>query len=157
MPKHHETRILPYTPGDMFILVADVERYPQFLPWCLDLHLRGREKDTLWAEMTVGYRFVRERFYSKILLDSPHHIEIMYLGGPLRHLSNHWNFAPGPNGCGCRIDFAIDFAFKNPLFERLSEALFTTLFTRMVAAFERRAATLYATPAKQLDTKGTHT
>ncbi|HBH26711.1 MAG TPA: ubiquinone-binding protein [Rhodospirillaceae bacterium] len=142
MPRHTETRVLPYTPDEVFALVADVERYPEFLPWCLAARVTRREEGTLWADMTVGYRLIRERFSSKVALEPPHAVRVEYLGGPLRHLSNRWAFAPAPGG-GCTVEFCIDFAFANPLLQRLAGAFFAQAFTRMVRAFEARARALY--------------
>src|SRR6266851_805183 len=128
MPTHAEQRILPYTPEQLFALVADVERYPEFLPWC------------------VGAR-IRERFTSRVALDPPRRIDVSYTEGPFRYLNNHWVFDPVAGGC--RLDFFVDFEFKSRILQRVIELLFHEAVRRMVAAFEHRAQHLYGTPAPE--------
>lgn len=142
MPSHTERRVVPYPPQAMFALVADVERYPEFLPWCQGARVGRRTEAEIEAELTIGYKIVRETFASRVALDPPRGIRITYLGGPMRHLTNSWTFTPAGQG-GCAVDFHIDFAFRNPIFERLAGAVFTKVFTRMVGAFEARAAVLH--------------
>ncbi|MEO3431724.1 type II toxin-antitoxin system RatA family toxin [Inquilinus sp. CAU 1745] len=148
MPTHAEERILPYTPEQMFDLVADVERYPQFLPWCLASRIRKRTPDLIVADLVIGFRMVRERFTSQVNLDRPGTIDVKYIEGPLRHLNNHWKFYPHPDGC--KIDFFVDFEFRSKVLQTLIGALFNEAFRRMVTAFEARAKALYGsgdTPA----------
>ncbi len=142
MPTHAQKRVVPYTPDQMFGLVADVEAYPRFLPWCLAATITRHEGDAFYADLTIGYKFIRERFSSRVSLDKPHHIHVEYLGGPMRHLSNHWNFTAMASG-GCEIDFYIDFAFKNRMFQAIAGVFFTEGLRRMVHAFETRAKELY--------------
>lgn len=146
MPTHAETRVLPYTPAQLYALVADVERYPEFLPWCLAARVTRRDGDQIWADLTVGYRFVRERFSSRVVLEPGRRITVDYLGGPMRDLSNVWEFAPAPGG-GCAVGFRIAFAFRSRVFQRVAGAVFERAYARMVRAFEDRAAALYGAPA----------
>ncbi len=141
MPTHAEKRLLPYTPEQMFDLVADVKRYPDFLPWCLAARVTKREGDTIHADLVIGYRLFRERFSSKAVLQRPHRIDVSYTEGPVKYLNNHWSFEPTPQGC--LIDFYIDFEFHSRLLQRMMGALFNEAARRMVSAFEARARALY--------------
>ena len=142
MPTHAEKKTLPYTPEQLFDLVAQAEKYPQFLPWCLASRITRREGDVFYADMIIGYKMVREKFTSRATLLRPDHIHVEYLSGPMKHLSNHWRFLPEKGG-GCTIDFFIDFEFKNPVFQSLMGLFFDKAVRRMVSAFEERAAALY--------------
>ncbi len=142
MPTHAERRRLPYTPAQLFDLVADIERYPEFLPWCVAARVRERKGTTIVGDLIIGYRMVRERFTSKIVLDRPRHIDVSYSEGPFRYLTNHWEFEPEPDG-GCTIDFYVDFEFRSRVLQRIITALFNEAVRRMVGAFEARARKLY--------------
>src|SRR3954447_19826626 len=84
MPTHAEKRVLPYSPEQLFALVADVERYPEFLPWCLGVRVREKTPETITADLLIGFKMVRERFTSKVKLDRPHRIDVAYTDGPFR-------------------------------------------------------------------------
>lgn len=142
MPTHAEKRVLPYSPEQLFDLVADVERYPDFLPWCVGARIRAREGDAIHADLVIGFKLFRERFTSKVTLNRPDRIDVAYAEGPFRYLNNHWLFAPTPDG-GCEIDFYVDFEFRSRLLQRMIGALFNEAVRRMVAAFEARAEALY--------------
>jgi coenzyme Q-binding protein COQ10 len=142
MPTHAETRVLPYTPEQMFALVADVERYPEFLPWCLAARIRRRDGDTVWADLMIGFKMIRERFTSRIELEAPGRIDVAYIEGPFQYLNNHWGFLPLPDG-GCRIEFFVDFEFRSKVLQKIIGVLFNEAVRRMVAAFEGRAVQLY--------------
>ncbi len=142
MPTHAEQRRLPYTPEQLFDLVADVERYPEFLPWALACRVRSREGDTLYADLVIGFKMVRERFTSKVVLDRPRRVDVTYTQGPFKYLNNHWIFNPTEDG-GTVIDFYIDFEFRSRLLQKLMGALFNEAVRLMVSAFERRARQLY--------------
>lgn len=144
MPTHAERRALPYTPEQLFNLVADVERYPEFLPWCLAARIRRREGQTIHADLVIGFRMVRERFTSKIDLAPPQRIDVAYAEGPFKYLNNHWIFEPAPGG-GCVLDFFVDFEFRNRMLQKVIEVLFQEAVRRMVSAFEGRARALYGT------------
>ena len=142
MPGIREQRELPYSAEQMFDLVADVARYREFLPWVIATRIRSNSDSEMIADMVVGFKSFRESFTSRVIKQRPHEIEVIYVDGPLRDLDNVWRFEPLPNG-GCRIDFAVDFAFKNRVFEALAGQYFDRAFRKMVAAFETRAEELY--------------
>jgi coenzyme Q-binding protein COQ10 len=145
MPTHAEHRVLPYTPEQMFPLVADVERYPEFLPWCVAARIRERRPDFINADLVIGFRMFRERFTSHVKLDPPNRIDVTYTDGPFRYLNNHWTFERVPGGC--RVDFFVDFEFKSRVLQKVIEMLFSEAVRRMVAAFESRAQQLYGRPS----------
>lgn len=142
MPTHAEKRTLPYTPEQMFDLVAAVDLYPQFLPWCIASRITRREGPVFYADLVIGYKMVRERFSSRVTTDRPRHIHVEYLSGPMKYLSNHWRFIDNGDG-SCTIDFFVDFEFRNPMFKKLLEMFFNEAVRRMVQAFEDRAVSLY--------------
>jgi coenzyme Q-binding protein COQ10 len=146
MPTHAEQRVLPSTPEQLFALVADIERYPEFLPWCRGARIRERQPHLVVADLIIGFRMFRERFTSRVTLDSPRKIDVTYAEGPFRYLNNHWIFEKVPEGC--RIDFFVDFEFKSRLMQRVIEVLFGEAVRRMVGAFEKRARDLYGDPAQ---------
>lgn len=146
MPRHTETRILPYTPEQLFDLVADVGRYQEFLPWVAATRVRSNSETQMVADLIVGFRALKETFTSKVHKARPHEIEIDYVEGPLKHLHNSWKFAPAPGG-GTKVDFCVDFAFRNRLFEAIAGQMFDRALRRMIGAFEERANVLYATGA----------
>ena len=148
MPTHAEQRVLPYRPEQLFDLVADIERYPEFLPWCVAARIRKRVGDLIEADLVIGFKMIRERFTSRVQLDRPgHRIDVAYAEGPFRYLNNHWIFEPTPDGT-CRIDFYVDFEFRSPLLKRIIGVLFNEAVRRMVAAFESRAHALYGEPVR---------
>jgi coenzyme Q-binding protein COQ10 len=143
---HRETRTVPYTADLMYRVVAEVEHYPQFLPWVVGLRVKSRSGNIVIAEMLVGYRGFRERYTSKVTLDPENHrIDVAQTDGPFRKLENHWRFTP--KGESCEIDFAIDFEFKNRLMGAVAGAAFEKVLLKMSAAFEARAAALSRSPA----------
>jgi coenzyme Q-binding protein COQ10 len=141
MPTHAEKRVLPYTPAQMFDLVADVSAYPEFLPWCIGVRVRKREGNVITADLVIGFKMFREQFSSRVTLDRPRRIDVQYIQGPMKHLNNHWLFAPHPDGV--EIDFYVDFEFRSRILEKLIGTLFNEAFRRMVGAFETRARALY--------------
>lgn len=143
MPVHQETRRLPYTPEQVYDLVADVERYPEFLPWCIACRIRKRESAaSLIADLAVGFKMVREQFTSRVTLEPKRAITVEYLTGPFEYLRNTWSFRAAPGG-GCEIDFFLTFEFRSKLLQAVIGALFEEAVHRMVGAFEARAARLY--------------
>ena len=146
MPEHRETRVLPYTPAQMFALVADVEKYPAFLPWCVACRITGRPSPSEFtADLAVGFKMVREQFTSRVVLVPTERIEVQYLKGPFLHLRNEWQFRPAAGGC--EVTFFLTFEFRSSLLQTLIGALFEEAVRRMVAAFEIRARKLYGGPA----------
>lgn len=145
MPVHRERRVLPYTPRQLYDLVADVEAYPQFLPWCIGARIKRREGPVIVADLIIGFRLFRERFTSRVSLapdnaDGPR-IDTVYADGPFKRLESYWIFHPHPGGCD--VEFFVDFEFKSRLLQATIEILFHEAVRRMVAAFEGRAAKLY--------------
>lgn len=143
MPRHTETRQLPYTPEQMFDLVADVGRYGEFLPWVAAVRVRSNSSTEMVADLIVGFKALRERFTSRVHKERPLRIHVDYVEGPLKHLSNDWKFRPDGQG-GTLVDFCVDFAFKNRVFEALAGQMFDMALRRMINAFEERAAVLYS-------------
>ena len=141
MPSHRETRHLPYSAEQMFDLVADVKRYPEFLPWVSAMRVRQDGPTETLADMIVGFKGLRESFTSRVDKLRPERICVDYIDGPLKHLRNEWHFRP--EGQGCAVDFAVDFQFKNRVFEMLAGQVFSTALRRMIGAFEARAQALY--------------
>ena len=142
MPKHREVRRLAWSAAEMFDLVADLGRYPEFLPWVQGMRVGPEQDGVVVADMIVGFRMIRERFTSRVTLQRPGHLHVEYLDGPMKHLFNDWQFRDAPGG-GCEIDFAVDFEFRNRTFEKIAGLFFVRAFERMVAAFVARAEVLY--------------
>lgn len=142
MPRHAETRRLPYTPEQMFDLVADVGRYGEFLPWVSAVRVRSDSETEMVADLIVGFKGLRETFSSRVTKQRPGHIRVDYLEGPLKHLHNDWQFRPDGQG-GCLVDFEVDFTFKSRVFEMLAGQVFDRALRMMINAFEQRAAALY--------------
>ncbi|MDX1401664.1 MAG: type II toxin-antitoxin system RatA family toxin [Kiloniellales bacterium] len=146
MPTHAERRVLPYSSAQLYNLVADVARYPEFLPWCIAARIKQKRDSHIIADLVIGFKMIRERFTSHVYLNEQEmKIDVSYVDGPFKHLRNHWIFEPHPDGC--EIDFYVDFEFRNRLLQKLMEALFHEAVRRMVAAFESRANDLYGQPA----------
>jgi coenzyme Q-binding protein COQ10 len=152
MPRHSETRFLPYTPEQMFDLVADIERYPEFLPWCVGMRVRERRDDVILADLMVGFKMIREKFTSKVTLQRPSRIDVVYIDGPFKHMENHWLFKPHDGGC--MVEFFIDFEFRSRMLRLVMEPLFHEAVRRMVGAFETRAARLYGQPSSRSAPQG---
>jgi coenzyme Q-binding protein COQ10 len=153
MPSFRTTRRVAFTTRQMFDLVADVEHYPQFLPLCEALVVRSRERQgeahVLVADMTVGYKAIRETFTSRVHLD-PGRCEVRAAGtpgmmGPFKQLENRWKFSAAPGGC--EVDFFIAYEFKSAMLQMLVGALFDRAFRRYTRAFEERARAVYGSGA----------
>ena len=147
MPTHETTRSVPHSARQMFDLVADVERYPEFLPLCEALTVRSRKerdgKVLLIADMTVGYKAIRETFASQVLLKPDElAIDVKYLDGPFKYLDNKWSFVARADG-GCDVKFFIDYEFKSRMLGALMGAMFDRAFRMFSEAFEKRAREIY--------------
>ena len=142
MPRHSETRHLPYTPEQLFEMVADVARYDEFLPWVVAVRVRSSSETETVADLIVGFNAFKERFTSRVVKQRPERIVVDYIEGPLKFLHNEWHFEPASDG-GTEVGFSVDFAFKSRLFESLAGAMFDRALRRMTNAFEQRAAALY--------------
>lgn len=139
MPTHAEKRYLPHAPADLYALVADIEKYPEFLPWCIALRVRKRTETMLTADMVIGFKLFRDSFTTRVTLAPSHRIDVEYLNGPFKYLNNHWIFADGEDG-GCVIDFYVDFEFRSRLLQKAIGIVFNEAVTKMIDAFETRAA-----------------
>lgn len=143
MPTHAEKRHLPYRPQQLFDLVADIERYPEFLPWCVGARIRSRTEREIVADLMIGFRLIRERFTSRVTLDRERNrIDVTYTEGPFRYLNNHWIFEPDGQG-GTMLDFYVDFEFRSIVLQKVIGVFFNEAVRRMVGAFEARAKELY--------------
>lgn len=147
MPSFQSSRTVGFKPEDMFALVSDVEHYPEFLPLCEALKIRRRTQgaqghDVLIADMTIGYKAIRETFTSRVTLD-PEHLKILveYVDGPFSHLQNRWTFIPLNDGT--RVEFYIDYQFKSRMLGMLMGAMFETAFRKFSDAFVDRAQQVY--------------
>ncbi|MSU89084.1 type II toxin-antitoxin system RatA family toxin [Rhodobacteraceae bacterium 2CG4] len=149
MPTHTEDREMPYSADQLYALVADIESYPEFLPWCSAARIRRRHpegaREILDAELVISFKVFRERFGSRVTLDpEARRIAVEYLDGPFRHMINDWRFEPlGPNRC--QVHFHVDFEFRSRALQALIGIVFNDAMQRVVRAFERRAAVLYGT------------
>jgi coenzyme Q-binding protein COQ10 len=150
MVSHRITQASPYTPAQLYALVMDVERYPEFIPWCRAARiLMHYEQDphedythAFLAELVIAFKHIRESYVSRVTGDSDiHSVNVVMERGPFHHLTNYWCFIPQDQGC--IIDFHIDFAFKNKVLETVIGALFNRATQKMVEAFTARASALY--------------
>jgi coenzyme Q-binding protein COQ10 len=142
MPRHSETRQMPYTAEQMFDLVADVKRYQEFLPWVAATRVRSDSETLMIADLVVGFKSIKETFASRVTKQRPHKLTVDYIEGPLKYLHNSWTFEPDGKG-GTKINFCVDFAFKSRIFESLAGQMFDRALRRMIGAFEERAHDLY--------------
>ncbi len=143
MPTHHDTQHSPYSPAQIFALVADVERYPEFLPWCRAARILERGEQYFVAELVICFKHICEQYTSRVQLFPHERIEVIMLKGPFHHLTNRWDFYGEDSGT--RIEFLLDFAFKSKLLDKLIGGLFTRASEKMSEAFMARADTLYRT------------
>lgn len=152
MPKFETTRSVSHSADEMFALVADVERYPEFLPLCEALSVRSRRegadgKTLLVANMTVGYKAIRETFTTQVLLKPQERlIEVKYIEGPFRYLDNRWRFEP-TGLTSCNVHFFIDYEFKSRMLGMVMGSVFERAFLKFAEAFERRADRVFGTSA----------
>ena len=147
MPRHSETKLLPYRAEQMFDLVADVARYPEFLPWTAAARVRSTRPveggQEMLADLVISFKVFRERFGSRVtLLPAQNRILTEYIDGPFKHLKSVWSFADRPEG-GCEVAFEVDFEFKNAILAGIIGLVFNEAMTRVVCAFETRAEKLY--------------
>jgi coenzyme Q-binding protein COQ10 len=139
----------------MFDLVADVARYPEFLPWVTAVRIRSDSAIEMVADLGVGFMALRERFTSRVTKQRPESVHVDYVDGPLKFLRNEWRFRDDGAG-GCVVEFAVAFEFRNRLFERLAGQVFDRALRRMIGAFETRAARLYGAGASGSSSSSAH-
>lgn len=149
MTTYTERKLVPYTPAQLSALVADVGKYPEFLPWCTGSRIRGHVGDELVADLTIGFGPFRESFTSRVKTTPPDAtglcaIKTEYENGPFKYLHNRWKFAPEPTGC--LVDFYVDFEFRNFILQKAIGAVFTEAVRVMVNAFLKRARAVYGPP-----------
>jgi coenzyme Q-binding protein COQ10 len=142
MPHHHERRILTHNAAQMYDLVADVSRYPEFLPWVSAIRIRKDEESEMLADMIVGFKSLRETFSSRVVKTPKSSIIVDYLDGPMKHLHNAWTFEDVEGG-GSIVDFTVDFSLRKPVFYALAGQFFDSALRKMTAAFIERADALY--------------
>ena len=142
MPTHAERKNLPYTPEQLFDLVIKIDQYPEFLPWCIASRINKKTDHEIYADIVIGYKMIREKFGSKVTFEHPHTIRVEYLDGPMKYLSNKWEFIRESDG-SCTIDFYVDFEFKNAFLQSMMGLFFNEAVRRMVSSFETRARDLY--------------
>lgn len=142
MPRHQEKRPLPFTPKQMYSVVADVAAYPEFLPWCKGTRQYNQRPDGFDSDMIIGFKVFSECFATRVTLEPPAAIHVDYISGPMKHLYNHWKFMDDGAG-GCVVDFVVDFEFKSRLLEKMIGRLFEEAVHHMVVAFETRAGELW--------------
>ncbi len=150
MPSHSEQRHMPYSAQQMYDLVADVASYPKFLPWTSAARIRSRTAveggEVLEADLVISFKVFREKFGSRVgLWPGLRRIDTEYIDGPFKHMKSRWGFAEAPGGCS--VDFHVDFEFRNVILQRLIGLMFNEAMSRVVRAFERRAAELYGPAA----------
>lgn len=144
MPTHAESRVVPYRPEQMFDLVADIGKYPQFLPWCSASRVRSATPEEVVADLTIAFGPFHESFTSRVSLERPHLVRVRYENGPFRYLNNQWKFAADPRGC--KVDFFVDFEFRSRLLQSAIGMVFNQAVRRMVNAFLKRARDIYGAP-----------
>ena len=147
MPTHSETRHVPYTAEQMYALVADVARYPEFLPWTAAARIRSvtelGDRQVMLADLVISFKVFREKFGSRVTLwPDDKKIDTEYLDGPFNHMVSKWAFADAESG-GSTIDFHVDFEFRNRILQTTATLFFNDAMQRIVRAFERRADSLY--------------
>lgn len=142
MPHHHERRSLPHNAAQMYDLVADVSRYPEFLPWVSAIRIRKDEESEMLADMIVGFKALRETFSSRVVKTPKSSIIVDYLDGPMKHLRNAWRFEDVEGG-GSIVEFTVEFSFRNRVFEALAGQFFDSALRKMTTAFVERADALY--------------
>ena len=153
MPSFRSERRVRHRADKMFDLVADCERYPEFVPLCTGLRVRNRRPDglgreTLIADMSVGYKMIRERFTSRVVLDKPRlRVVVDYIDGPFSHMENIWTFRDEPDGARSLVTFFIDYEFRSRTLGALMGSMFDAAFRKFAQAFEERANAIY--PAGQ--------
>ena len=146
MPTHTETRVMPHSAEQMFDLIADVAKYPEFLPWTAGARIRKttdiKDGTIVEADLIISFKVFRESFGSRVtLMPEARTIDVEYLDGPFKYLVNNWVFAPHKDGC--EVSFHVDFEFKSKVLQALIGVVFDQAMKRIVGAFEQRANALY--------------
>jgi coenzyme Q-binding protein COQ10 len=141
--RYEESRVINHTPVNLFNLVSDVNKYPEFLPWCKGARVKNIRDNVFDADLIIGFKIYKEIYSSRIYLDNVNNkILVEYKDGPFEHLENSWVF--NKNNNGCKVEFMVDFKFKSIFLQTIMETLFSEAVRRMVKAFENRANQLYS-------------
>jgi len=141
--RYEENRVINHTPVNLFNLVSDVKKYPEFLPWCKGARVKNIRDNVFEADLIIGFKIYKEIYSSRIYLDNINNkIRVEYKDGPFEHLENSWVF--NKNNNGCKVEFMVDFKFKSIFLQTIMETLFSEAVRRMVKAFENRANQLYS-------------
>jgi len=141
--RYEENRVINHTPVNLFNLVSDVNKYPEFLPWCKGARIKNIRDNVFDADLIIGFKIYKEIYSSRIYLDNVNNkILVEYKDGPFEHLENSWVF--NKNNNGCKVEFMVDFKFKSIFLQTIMETLFSEAVRRMVKAFENRANQLYS-------------
>ena len=141
--RYEESRVINHTPVNLFNLVSDVNKYPEFLPWCKGARVKNIRDNVFDADLIIGFKIYKEIYSSRIYLDNVNNkILVEYKDGPFEHLENSWVF--NKNNNGCKVEFMVDFKFKSIFLQTIMETLFSEAVRRMVRAFENRANQLYS-------------
>ena len=153
--RHSETRHLPYTAEQLFDMVADIERYDEFLPWVVAVRIRSSSETETVADLVVGFNAFKERFTSRVTKRRPTEICVDYIEGPLKYLKNEWRFERAAEG-GTHVFLSVDFAFRSRIFEALAGQMFDRALRRMIGAFEARAHELYGDGSTGMSSSSAH-
>lgn len=150
MQHYHDTQVSPYSPRQLFDLVLDIEKYPEFLPWCRAARILSREENKLLGELVISFKHITESYVSEVSFTAPDSgqegcIDVKLVRGPFKHLENHWRFLPLEDG-GTEIKLELAFQFRTRLLDTLIGMLFGKATMKMAAAFKERADRLYAIP-----------
>ncbi|MDA0781114.1 MAG: type II toxin-antitoxin system RatA family toxin [Rickettsiales bacterium] len=138
MPTHYIEKILPYTPKQLFDLVADIESYPKFIPWCENARIYERDGDAVLADLVIRFRGVTGKYTSRVLIDETEkEISVELAQGPFHHLYQGWKFIKVPEGT--RVEFDIDFKIRNFFLEKIADMMFDEACKKMMDAFTKRA------------------
>lgn len=147
MPTHSENRQMPYSAQQMYDLVADVGKYPDFLPWTAAARIRSLtdmgDHSVMDADLVISFKVFRERFTSRVVLwPAQYKLDTEYLDGPFKYMKSNWAFCDRPDG-GCDVTFFVDFEFKSAILQKIIGVVFNEAMQRIVGAFEQRAEALY--------------
>lgn len=142
MPTHTDTCILPYDSAFICDIVSDIERYPEFLPWCHAVEIVDRVNDQVIAKVTLGNDIFTESYRCSVKTERPFRIDVRYVEGPFKHLNTHWRFIECGTD-GCKVDFFIDFEFQSSLFQMFFQKVFSSVVKSIMSAFIERAHKLY--------------
>jgi coenzyme Q-binding protein COQ10 len=151
MPNHKETKILPYAAKQMFDLVMDIEKYPQFLPWCANAKITDKISDrNLHADLIISFKGIKQKYSSDVRYwqdeNGPFFVSVVAIDGIFKSLVNSWSFEDVKNdaGAGCKVEFFIDFEFKSKILGKMIGLVFASATKKMIASFQKRAENCFS-------------